>query len=337
MTRSAISPSIFLILITFIGISVGISIILKSYGARDKTWELYVATVHVTGGRSDSAARTVEAFLESEAFAMVYAVAPLPAVEIEEMTPELLAPWLEQYLDRQSSTLRKMLAIVVALSASLIAMLGLAQVETMLRIRKTDAAEERAREIAAAEERERDRMGRELHDGLGQVLSLALLQIHTDPNRARETLHGAVGDLRTFTHTLTVRAGEPEELVADLREMVHHHQEVSGVAVRLSCVGMERISPESRRQLFRITQELMSNMARHSRARRASVRIFPQAGKLILRYDDDGIGIPEDAAQRGHGLGNIRRRAEFLGATLRVDGDQGTSIFVSIPMEPTVV
>jgi len=80
----------------------------------------------------------------------------------------------------------------------------------------------------------------------------------------------------------------------------------------------------------------MSNMARHSNASHASLRIFPQAGELVLRYDDDGIGISDDAVRGGHGLGNVRQRADLLGATIRFEKDRGTTIIVSIPMERNV-
>lgn len=336
VTRSSISPAIFLMFITVFGIATGIGVILRLYGARDDTWALYVATVQLSGEKSDDALQLVDSFIGSDAFATVYHVAPLPGVDVHEMTPQLLEHWLVSYLDRQSSTLRKMLGVVIVLSTILIAVIALAQVETTLRMSKIVAAKELVKEIAATEERERDRIGKELHDGLGQVLSLALLQIRTDPDRASETLHGAVRDLRILAHELSVRAEEPEELIAGLREMIHRYEEASGVGVTFSCVGFDRISKEARRQLFRITQELMSNMDRHSDATHASLRFFPQGEQLVFRYDDDGIGIPEDAPSRGHGLSNIRQRVNFLGGTFRFEGIAGTTVFISIPTEARV-
>lgn len=330
--RFTVNPAVFFAILVVIGIGVAIAVVWQLYDAREGLWALYVQTVRRGAVPPGAAEGDVSRFLESERFRIAYEFTPLEEVSIEDIGTAELSLWLEWYLGRQVVSLRQMQAIVVSLSALLVVMLGVARVETYAHQRGIESAREVSRAIAETEERERRRIGDELHDGLGQMLSLALLQLRSDPVLAGNTLAGAVSGLRTIAHELAVRAEDPEETTRDLHELLSRHGTAGGIATSLSCSGLERVSSSARRHLYRIVQELLSNMVKHSRASRASIRIFPQVDRLIVRYDDDGRGLPVAAAERGHGLSTIHRRVSILDGTVRAIDGPGVALVISIPM-----
>lgn len=91
--------------------------------------------------------------------------------------------------------------------------------------------------------------------------------------------------------------------------------------------------------LYRITQEALANVARHSRARHASVVIECRENDVVVVIEDDGVGFDVQAAGRGDrprvGLVGMRERAALLGGTVVVESTpQGTSVFVTVPLSP---
>ena len=91
--------------------------------------------------------------------------------------------------------------------------------------------------------------------------------------------------------------------------------------------------------LFRITQEALTNVARHASASRAEVSLREAGGAIVLEIGDDGVGIPRDRAndERSFGLMGIRERARELGGEVAIRGDEGrgTLVYVSIPLPPS--
>lgn len=225
-----------------------------------------------------------------------------------------------------------------------------------IRARLVHGAERRAQLIArrrAAEQEERTRIARELHDVLAHSLSQIAVQsgvgLHLfdrEPERAREALKNiralSATGLDEVRGVLSFLRGEdagaprtapltPQPQFAELPALVAARSGL-GLAVTLDdrLAGDE---PPSAVQsaAYRIAQEALTNVVRHSAASRATVTVERSGEDLVLSIADDGSGIPSDAVERG-GLRGMRERAELAGGTLDVDGDDhGTIVRARLP------
>lgn len=204
-------------------------------------------------------------------------------------------------------------------------------------------------------EEERQRIAREMHDGLAQVLGYvnvkagaarrlvdlgrvgeAARELQQLEDAAREVyveVREAILGLRTITQ------GE-SGLVAVLRGYLDRFSELSGVpvALELECDEAElTLRPEEEVQLIRIIQEALSNVRKHAKARQANVRLSVEPGATVLVVGDDGQGFPPDRASLRSapqfGLQTMRERAEALGGSFTIDTAEGrgTRVIVRLP------
>ncbi|HEX2141745.1 MAG TPA: ATP-binding protein, partial [Candidatus Limnocylindria bacterium] len=151
-------------------------------------------------------------------------------------------------------------------------------------------------------------------------------------------LRRTIFDLRTAS----LETLDPEEIVRSVADELRAN---SLVAVDLQVTGdwTPVLSPEQAEQLRQIVHEAFSNVLRHARAGRVSVRLTTSRRRLHLEVGDDGIGFdPDLAAERGRtgraqGLANIRTRAALLRATLRLETTpgQGTRLSLTMPVSAT--
>ena len=204
---------------------------------------------------------------------------------------------------------------------------------------------------------ERLRISRDLHDGIIQgiyAVSLSLEDvldvIETDPaeaiarvDRAIDRLHTTIGDIRGFITGLGAGLGEGIGLRAALEMMSADLLGGTGISAALDVSGASeldaRLPPEANHELLQIAREAVSNVARHSGARHATVSVVVQAGEAVLRVEDDGVGFDPEA-RRGSGnfgLANLRDRAAGVGGTLTIGSRPGggTRIIVALPLAPT--
>jgi signal transduction histidine kinase len=197
---------------------------------------------------------------------------------------------------------------------------------------------------------ERERIGKDIHDGIVQTLyaiSLSLEDVpelmDADPDEATarvdrgiDTLNGAIADLRHFVVGLRPELVDMTDfggLLAALAEQVRQNQ-VVGVQLDLPNERIE-MSAHARGELLQIAREALSNVARHAHATTARVSVRRDAGTLRMEVTDDGTGFDTTAtAPGGHlGLANMRDRASRLGGSLAVESDRrGTTIIVLVPM-----
>jgi signal transduction histidine kinase len=202
--------------------------------------------------------------------------------------------------------------------------------------------------------RERERIGRDLHDGI--IQSIYAAGLHLDeataalapgdevPRRRIATvvveLERISGDIRRMIFDLrsgSLESLDPEEIVRSVADELRAN---TLVALDLQVRGdwEPRLSPEQAGELHQLVHEAFSNILRHARARRVTVRLERGRRRLRLEIVDDGVGfeVPADGTRpaRGEGLANMRRRAELLGATLLVHSAlaQGTSLSLTMPV-----
>lgn len=211
--------------------------------------------------------------------------------------------------------------------------------------------------ILGAQEEERSRLARELHDDTGQALIAIMLSLdglarapratgtdEQDLQRQLGTLRAtsdeALGNLRRIILALRPSALDDIGLIAAIRRYATATLPPAGIEVVVQSAEDDlKLTPESETLVFRIVQESLNNIVRHSRAKHASVEVVEDEGVLIVRTQDDGIGLDRGAAPgpqgtlSGVGIEGMRERAALLGATLSLAGvpGKGTTVELRIP------
>lgn len=203
---------------------------------------------------------------------------------------------------------------------------------------------------------ERDRIARELHDSLAQVLGVIHLRLralegpatdgatHTvaaELSDIADTADEAYRDVREAILGLRETIAEETGLEGALREYLRKFSRQTGIAASLACEGDTKgaLPPRSEVQLLRVVQEALTNVRKHSKARRAVVRLDCGGPAPVLTVEDDGVGFDPAAAvatmEGGFGLTSMRERVEQIGATLAVHTapGEGTVIEVRLPHE----
>ncbi len=205
---------------------------------------------------------------------------------------------------------------------------------------------------------ERDRIARELHDSLAQVLGVIHLQLRSLEARAKdeaslgiadelsalaETADEAYSDVREAILGLRETVREDDGLEGSLREYLRKYSRQTGIVATLSCEGDTRraLSPRSEVQLLRVVQEALTNARKHSQAHRVAVRIDCLGQGTTLTVEDDGVGFdPSSVAssmEGGFGLKSMRERVEQIGGSIDVHTapNEGTTIVVRLDAEDT--
>ncbi len=220
-----------------------------------------------------------------------------------------------------------------------------------LRISLDDLRRSRERLVAAQDE-ERRRIQRDLHDGLGPVLASMRLRLEacldetqgtktpltSDLERSYELVGQATADVRRLVYDLRPPVLDQLGLVPALRQHCERFGRESGVEIRFEADEGLPVPAAAEMALLRVAQEALVNVGKHARASRADVRLERSDGWITLEVRDDGTGFDaEDQILGGTGIGSMRERAEMLGGALRIAGRfGGTEVVVRIPVEETV-
>ncbi|MBI3979158.1 MAG: GAF domain-containing sensor histidine kinase [Chloroflexi bacterium] len=209
-----------------------------------------------------------------------------------------------------------------------------------------------------AVQQERERIAREMHDGMAQVLAyintqtLAVKKFLADGRvsdgtdelaRMQETARQLYADVREGIVGLRTASQMGRGLLPALGEYLELYREMSGVAVRLEAspeIAQLRVPPAAELQLIRIVQEALSNVRKHARATTASVAVGRNGNGLSVAVADDGQGFdPANLAPTGwprFGLQTMRERAEAVGGRFAIETSpgQGTRVVVHVPLPP---
>ncbi len=208
---------------------------------------------------------------------------------------------------------------------------------------------ERVQRLAIVEERER--IGRDLHDGIIQSLYAVGLSLEDVPDlmgespreatvrvdRAIESINYAIRDIRNFIFGLRPELLEQADLAASLDALADEFRLNTLIDIDLAVApgATTDLSPEERTQLLQIARECLSNIARHARATRAEVSVGGSDEGLVMTISDNGRGF-DPSAVRGpshQGLANMRGRTRALGGAIEIDSGPGagTRIIVRLP------
>lgn len=229
------------------------------------------------------------------------------------------------------------------------------QREIALRVEHEGRQSDLLARAISAQEGERNRIARELHDGPVQALSavsmrLGLVEEMTPEEYAlsrslvvegRAALRRTLGEVRRITQDLRPSALDDLGFVTAVHDLAVRRCDAAGIKLRWEVSGpARRLAPPVETAVFRILQEGVTNVVRHARARSARVSIVFVDGHLLAEVEDDGVGFdPDDIVYRardggGVGLAGMRERAMLLGGTFRVDPvpGGGTRLFAEIPI-----
>jgi signal transduction histidine kinase len=214
-----------------------------------------------------------------------------------------------------------------------------------------------SRGVLRAQEAERARISRDLHDGVGQALTALKMQLDLLQQAAREQGTGTgelatrllglaelaektLDDVRQISRLIRPQMLDELGLVPTLRWLGRSFGK-RGLEVELLHEGLEaRLGDEHETLVFRVVQEALSNAAKHARASRVGVRLARRGGELTLRVEDDGAGFEVAAVlasqdqDRSFGLRAMRDRVQLLGGrfSLRSAPGSGTAIDVCVPL-----
>ena len=204
------------------------------------------------------------------------------------------------------------------------------------------------RRAVQAQEAERRRLARELHDETGQALTSILLGLSAvERAETREDARGAAGALRELVvetlqnvRRLAVElrpsALDDFGLEPALRRLGQTVREGGALDVQVETrLGSERLLPEVETAVYRIVQEALTNVVKHASAERVSIVVTRMAERLTVIIEDDGAGFDQDAAP-GEGLGllGMRERVQLLDGSFTIDASPGagTTLAVELPL-----
>jgi PAS domain S-box-containing protein len=205
--------------------------------------------------------------------------------------------------------------------------------------------------LMSMQDEERRRMAREIHDGLGQELAVAKILldglIHQNSSQpwqqaasdASHLIDKAIQEVRSLSYLLHPPLLDEAGLLSALRWYLDGLTKRSGIDFTLEVPAeFSRLNPELEMAIFRIIQEALTNVFRHSGASRGCVSLIERDDRLIVTVTDDGKGVDESVTQLqperiGVGIGGMRQRAQEFGGELMVsNANPGTLVEVTIPL-----
>jgi signal transduction histidine kinase len=202
--------------------------------------------------------------------------------------------------------------------------------------------------LIQAQEEERQRIARELHDDIGQRLSLLVLEIerigreapvNSEPKfgvgTVLEQMDELARDVHQLSHQLHSTKLQHIGLRSALRDLCQHVTTPHGTIVVQQLDDAPDLPSEVQLCLYRVAQEALNNITKHSKASRAFVRFARVGGVARLEVRDTGVGFDASNAGTGLGLASMRERLRIVGGNLMVRSKpgKGTAVVASIPVQ----
>ena len=222
------------------------------------------------------------------------------------------------------------------------------QMSEQLKEKEVLLQQERIRRMRAAfdgQDTERQRLSRELHDGLGQSLIAQKLRLESIKlpvtgettallNEMKQCSDKLVDDVRRISNDLMPAQLTQFGIVPALRQHCNEVTRYSGIEVSFDSTGnFDAMRRKTKTYLFRIIQEALNNMVKHAESKSAAVEIVNTREHFFLSISDDGKGFNTEKPCTGNGLNNMRERTLLLGGTFSITSQpgSGTTIEIQIP------
>lgn len=209
----------------------------------------------------------------------------------------------------------------------------------------------RSRSVIEAEEKERIRIASDLHDGVGQLLSAAKLNLSSLESQikietpeqemafknALSLVDDSVKEVRAVSHNMMPNTLLKLGLASAVKEFVTKIQGTPNLKINLEIVGLNgRLEQEKETVLYRVIQEVVANIIRHSKASELTLQIIRHEKELSILIEDNGVGFDTSRINdfEGIGLKNIISRIEFINGTVHFDSviDRGTTVIIELAL-----
>ena len=221
------------------------------------------------------------------------------------------------------------------------------QLETKLQIEKEQKNTDITRAVIAAQEKEKESIGRDLHDNINQILASSRLYLglllnklpeHSDKiEQADQLINKAIVEVRSLSHTLITPTIDDKDLVDNIDVMLHAYRQASAIKIKTSFEAFDQtnVSSELKLAIYRIIQEQMNNILKHAKASTVEVYLESDVDNVTLSVKDNGIGMELSKKSTGIGLLNIRTRASVFNGKVQFESapDQGVELKVIFRQE----
>ncbi|MEM9856786.1 MAG: sensor histidine kinase [Bacteroidota bacterium] len=184
----------------------------------------------------------------------------------------------------------------------------------------------------------------ELHDNVGQLLSIVKMQLNILKNElpksedqldeVSELVGKSLNEIRLLSKTLNPESILKMGLIKALRIELDRFDRLKFVKTSIDVEGsIQEISERDEIIIFRILQEFFTNVIKHSKADSLNVKLAYLSGKVIITAEDDGVGFNANEVVEGSGLMNMKSRAKLVGGTLKIDAglNQGVKLYLEYP------
>lgn len=198
------------------------------------------------------------------------------------------------------------------------------------------------RRLLDASEEERRRIARELHDEISQLLTVIQLSLEDvavdtpEMRKAKELLGKTLKEIHRIIYDLRPSILDDLGLPAAIEWYATNYLKQKGIQVSLEVAEDLDLPPEIEIATFRIYQEIVTNILRHSHADDVSIELYKRDAKLVLAVEDDGVGFPPEEQTDGAGLVGMRERAALVNGAVTYSSEpgMGTHVLLEIPLKP---
>jgi signal transduction histidine kinase len=273
-----------------------------------------------------------------------------PLVGLTRAAERIAGGNLEQPIDtaraaRGGGEVRRLAAALERMRASLVTSLAVATANARLEERER-LRQQLLRRLISAQEDERKRIARELHDEASQTLAALGVAVEMGrmddarrlASRMHDELHRLIVDLRPSVL-------DDLGLSAAIQWFAERHLNARGILARCEIDELDgRLAPEVETALFRAVQEAIVNITRHAKAETVLIQLSGDADEVVVEIEDDGVGftagavVSEPGSLRGVGLLGMRERLEIVGGVLRIDSEPGggTHVVMRVPVKASI-
>ncbi len=211
------------------------------------------------------------------------------------------------------------------------------------------AENEIIRSLITGEDNERKRIASDLHDGLGQLLTASSLNFNSirkeikdlsktkqiEYNSGLDLLNKSIEELRNIAFNLMPKAIEHFGMISAITSLINSVNKKSDFEISISSnMGDERLDNQLEINMYRITQELLNNAMKHSKAKNLSFQYVINDNELIFIYEDNGIGFNYELKKiKGEGLNNIKNRVASMSGFISINSKIGKGTTISIEIK----
>ena len=206
----------------------------------------------------------------------------------------------------------------------------------------------RTKAVLEAEENERQRIAKELHDGVGQLLSATKLNLNAASNTTNESnaaqqkllngielLDESIKEVRNISHNMMPAVLQENGLCTAIEDFIRKINQAESLEVTHTIYNLQqdRFDKTAQLTLYRIIQEIFNNIIKHAKAIKVNMECVGHDNEIIVIIEDNGIGFDTLSKKEGIGLKNIRLRVDFLKGNFDIDSanEKGTTSILEIP------